>query len=109
MRGTTMNWGTIAGGQSVTPQLPLVMGGPVEVRAWLDDSKAQARNIFSSQRVLWNGYFNEVKGTVPDRLPGGTIAPALMELRTKKGARAWPSFPYMLLVPDCLTPIGWRS
>ncbi len=47
--------GTITAGGSVTPTLPGRMGGPVEVTA---DGP-----IMASQRVLYNGYFNEVLGT----------------------------------------------
>lgn len=46
---------------------PGYMGGPVEVRAWkLNDNgtrSAEACNILVSQRVLWNGHFNEVLGS----------------------------------------------
>ncbi|MHB8143002.1 MAG: FG-GAP repeat domain-containing protein [Thermoleophilia bacterium] len=40
----------------VTPVFPGTMSGPVEV--------ITSGNVMASQRVLWNGYFNEVLGTV---------------------------------------------
>ncbi len=56
--GARTVWGpqTIAPGARVTPTFPAQMGGPVEVSA--------SGNIVASQRVLYNGYFNEVLGTV---------------------------------------------
>lgn len=56
--------GTILPGQNATPNFPGTMGGPVEVRAWTDDAKTTPAEVMASQRVLWNGYFNEVLGTV---------------------------------------------
>ncbi|MHB0915657.1 MAG: hypothetical protein ACYC5A_04725 [Thermoleophilia bacterium] len=48
---------------NVTPTFPGAMGGPVEVQAWTDDDKSTpAEYLFASQRVLWNGYFNEIVG-----------------------------------------------
>lgn len=46
------------------------MGGPVEVESWLSEidpntgkqKKAEPAPVFASQRVLWNGYFNEIVG-----------------------------------------------
>ncbi|HZD04490.1 MAG TPA: hypothetical protein VE173_06220, partial [Longimicrobiales bacterium] len=53
----TPRWsGAIPAGGRVTPTFPGVMGGPVEVSA--------TGQVMSSQRVIWNGYFNEVLGTV---------------------------------------------
>ena len=53
-----------------TPAFPGEMGGPVEVRSYSDDQcnvpSAPGNGIMASQRVLWNGYFNEVLGTVLD-------------------------------------------
>lgn len=47
-----------------TPMFPGRMGGPVVVRAYRAGGSwpADARNVITSQRVLWNGYFNEVWG-----------------------------------------------
>jgi hypothetical protein len=50
--------GTLQPGQKATPTFPGVMGGPVEVTA--------DGNVIVSQRVSWNGYFNEVTGIVLD-------------------------------------------
>jgi hypothetical protein len=49
-----------------TPTFPGQIGGPVEVRAYLQGGSwpTDARVVIASQRVLWNGYFNEVLGTV---------------------------------------------
>ncbi|MHB8859828.1 MAG: hypothetical protein ACYC6Z_10175 [Thermoleophilia bacterium] len=54
--------GTIAAGKNVIPAFPGIMGGPVEVKAWTDSGKGTAANVMASQRVLWNGYFNETLG-----------------------------------------------
>ncbi len=48
--------GTIPAGGRVTPTFTGLMAGPVEVTA--------SGNVMASQRVTWNGYFNEVLGTV---------------------------------------------
>ncbi|MBI5870380.1 MAG: hypothetical protein HZB44_05390 [Actinobacteria bacterium] len=42
------------------------MGGPVEVKAYLEGSDyvTSPRDVIASQRVLWNGQFNEVLGTL---------------------------------------------
>lgn len=46
------------------------MGGPVEVKAYRHggnwDTVSDRRSVISSQRVLWNGQFNETLGTVID-------------------------------------------
>ena len=47
---------TIAAHDRITPVFPGTMNGPVEVTA--------SAPVMASQRVLWNGYFNEVLGTV---------------------------------------------
>ena len=47
---------------NVTPTFPGVMAGPVEVNAWDDASRSTPTEVFASQRVLWNGYFNELVG-----------------------------------------------
>ncbi len=54
MPTSLVNPGTISAHGRVTPTFPGVMGGPVEIVA---DGK-----VIASQRVLWNGYFNEVLG-----------------------------------------------
>ncbi|MBI5870411.1 MAG: right-handed parallel beta-helix repeat-containing protein [Actinobacteria bacterium] len=46
------------------------MGGPLEVKANISggswSNQAQRRGVIASQRVLWNGQFNETLGTVID-------------------------------------------
>lgn len=42
---------------------PGYMGGPVQVRAMLEGTSTPVE-VIASQRVLWNGFFNEVPGTV---------------------------------------------
>jgi hypothetical protein len=51
------NPGSIPAHGKVTPLFPGTMDGPVEVTS-------TGGNVMVSQRVLWNGYFNEVLGTV---------------------------------------------
>ncbi|MBE3066238.1 MAG: hypothetical protein IMZ73_02240, partial [Chloroflexi bacterium] len=51
------NPGTILAHDKVVPTFPGTMNGPVEVIA-------TGGNVMVSQRVTWNGYFNEVLGTV---------------------------------------------
>ena len=53
---TVWQQATLNSGQNVTPTFPGTMGGPVEVDA--------SGPVIASQRVLYNGYFNEVLGTV---------------------------------------------
>jgi len=64
-------WGeTIGPFDRKTPSFAGKMGGPVEVESWVSDidpatgaQRKQAPYLaFASQRVLWNGYFNEVVG-----------------------------------------------
>lgn len=65
-----LRWaGGIEGFSNATPTLNGVMGGPVNVQAWLwelNEYGQQKREtympILASQRVLWNGYFNEIVG-----------------------------------------------
>lgn len=70
--GTRMTTLTIAPGASQTPSFPGVMSGPVEVRGYDSATYNPSspgtpnRNVFTSQRVLWNGSFNEVEGMVLD-------------------------------------------
>lgn len=70
--GTRMSVLTIDPGSTQTPIYPGVMNGPVEVRGYLastydaDNPGAPDADVFSSQRVMWRGNFNEVIGTVID-------------------------------------------
>ncbi len=61
------NPGVISASGRVTPIFPGIIGGPVEITAWSGDpdaTKGTPANVMVSQRVLWNGFFNEVLGTV---------------------------------------------
>ena len=62
--------GIIAAGQSTWPAFPGVMGGPVEVRTWTDDTKAQEAKVMASQRVLSGSglAFNEMPGIPREEL-----------------------------------------
>ncbi|MHB8793239.1 MAG: TolB family protein [Thermoleophilia bacterium] len=53
--------GPISGGSTFAAQFPNEMGGPVEVSTYRESGGAPSPS-FASQRVLWNGYFNEVTG-----------------------------------------------
>ncbi|RJQ48024.1 MAG: hypothetical protein C4534_00090 [Gaiellales bacterium] len=70
--GTRMSTHTIGPGTTQTPAYPGVMNGPVEVRGYLAATYNPAApgapnaDVFSSQRVMWRGNFNEVTGTVLD-------------------------------------------
>jgi hypothetical protein len=55
--GTLQAAGDPLGADMAMPVFTGVMGGPVEV-------SSTGGNVMVSQRVLWNGYFNEVLGTV---------------------------------------------
>ncbi len=63
------NPGVIAPGKNVTPMFDGTMNGPVEVRSCSQafspngSCPGTTPNLIASQRVLWNGYFNEVLGT----------------------------------------------
>lgn len=60
---TNPQWhGTIGSNQRVATTFPGVMGGPVQVSAWTDQTRATPADVMASQRVLWNGYFNELVG-----------------------------------------------
>ncbi len=48
---------------TITPDFPHWQNGPVEVKTFSDAAHTVAADSVSSQRVLWNGYFNEVWGT----------------------------------------------
>ncbi|MHB8793723.1 MAG: hypothetical protein ACYC6O_10370 [Thermoleophilia bacterium] len=43
---------------------PGTRGGPVQVTAYKKNAPGTPKQVIVSQRVLWNGYFNEVLGTV---------------------------------------------
>ncbi|MHB8169863.1 MAG: hypothetical protein ACYDET_09570, partial [Thermoleophilia bacterium] len=67
MTTSPMSPGAIGPLSRVTPKFPGVIGGPVEITAWSGDpdpTKGTPANVMVSQRVLWNGFFNEVLGTV---------------------------------------------
>ena len=67
MATSPINPGVIGPLSRVTPLFPGVIGGPVEITAWSGDpdpAKGTPANVMVSQRVLWNGFFNEVLGTV---------------------------------------------
>ncbi|MCL4473008.1 MAG: hypothetical protein M1455_03590 [Actinobacteria bacterium] len=63
-------WGDVVNPyDNKTPTFPGRMGGPVEVEAWKSETapggiqlKRTPYLVFASQRVLWNGYFNEIVG-----------------------------------------------
>ena len=63
------NPGVIDPGKNVTPMFDGTMNGPVEVRSCSQafspngSCPGTTPNLIASQRVLWNGYFNEVLGT----------------------------------------------
>jgi hypothetical protein len=54
--------GPIAPGSNETPTFPGTLGGPVEVKSFSDAIHSIGADSIASQRVLWNGYFNEVWG-----------------------------------------------
>ncbi|MHB1412434.1 MAG: YCF48-related protein [Thermoleophilia bacterium] len=56
-------YGKLNPGQTAQPQFDGIQGGPVNVSAWTDSSKGTPANVMASQRVLWQGYFNETLGT----------------------------------------------
>lgn len=60
--GPTCSKGTLAAGEMTNCQFPDKMNGPVKVQAW-NLIKTAPMDIVASQRVIWNGYFNEVMGT----------------------------------------------
>lgn len=53
--------GNLAVGASATPVFPGEIGGPLQVKAWVQGTSTPIP-VMASQRVLWNGYFNEVVG-----------------------------------------------
>lgn len=73
MRGNYMGGsdyaGTLNPGSSAFPSFPAEIGGPIEVKGWQlnpdgSPNYSQPAVFLASQRVLWNGYFNEMTGTV---------------------------------------------
>lgn len=68
--GNLKQSGLLAAGDNVTPMFPSVIGGPVEVQAWTDASKAGPATVLASQRTLWGPSFEEVPG-----YPASTLAP----------------------------------
>ncbi len=64
--------GIIGAGASVAPDFPGKKGGPIELRAWTDDSKSAAAKVIAFQRVLSNSgrAFNEVLGMPAGDLTG---------------------------------------
>ncbi len=48
---------------TITPDFPHWQNGPVEVKTFSNAAHTAAADSVSSQRVLWNGYFNEMWGT----------------------------------------------
>ncbi len=60
------NFFDIPTGQNVTPWFDTQIGGPVEVRGYTPGGSwpANQQNVMTSQRVLYNGFFNETLGTV---------------------------------------------
>lgn len=55
--------GALSPGEKVTPTFDGTMDGPVEVRTFSDSGHITYAPSISSQRVLYNGFFNEVTGT----------------------------------------------
>ncbi|MBI5869598.1 MAG: PD40 domain-containing protein [Actinobacteria bacterium] len=56
---------TLLPGERITPRFGNYIGGPVEVRAFVSGTTTPAPGgAIVSQRVLYNGFFNEVLGTV---------------------------------------------
>jgi hypothetical protein len=53
--------GNLAVGANATPVFPGEIGGPLQVKAWIQGTSTPIP-VMASQRVLWNGYFNEVVG-----------------------------------------------
>lgn len=53
---------TLAPGRIATPHYPGIMGGPVKIKAHAIGDAGAPRNVITSQRVLWQGRFNEVLG-----------------------------------------------
>ncbi|MCL4474058.1 MAG: Ig-like domain-containing protein [Actinobacteria bacterium] len=59
--GVLRSAGTLAAGKQVTPMFNGIIGGPVQVSAW-DHAGGTPQKVMASQRVLWNGFFNETLG-----------------------------------------------
>lgn len=63
-------------GQTWTPIYAGRFGGPVEVKAWKQGSNnedAEPRKVIASQRVLYNGAFNEMPGIAASKLSSLSI------------------------------------
>ncbi|MHB9111997.1 MAG: M23 family metallopeptidase [Thermoleophilia bacterium] len=61
--------GILSPGGTAFPSFPARIGGPVEVKGWQTNpdgspNRSQPAVFLASQRVLWNGFFNEMTGTV---------------------------------------------
>jgi hypothetical protein len=54
--------GPIPPGGNETPTFPGTIGGPVEVKSFSNAAHTIGAPAITSQRVLWNGYFNETWG-----------------------------------------------
>ena len=79
-----LHWANVINpGLNKTPTFPTLIGGPVEVKAWLSETIGgqQQKNtpapVFASQRVLWNGYFSEIVGKGLGEVPTSTSAEPL--------------------------------
>lgn len=87
--GRKMNQGPygIVPGTSVTPEFPGVIGGPVEVVAYEPGNPSSPREVIATQRVLWNGNFNEAIGIPADDL--GSDYLFTWYDQSSPGARTW--------------------
>lgn len=59
---------TLAPGEKQTPLYPGVMGGPVEIKAHAVGDAGTPKKVITSQRVVWQGHFNEISG-----IPAGSL------------------------------------
>ncbi|MHB1412594.1 MAG: hypothetical protein ACYCXU_04355 [Thermoleophilia bacterium] len=62
INGTTEAAGKLLPRQEVHPFFANLSGQLVELRGWTDASETTQANVMGSQRVLFNGYFNELWG-----------------------------------------------
>ena len=60
--GNLVDSGSVSAGGLIAHTYPGVFGGPVDVESWTDSSKTTSADSLASQRVLFNGFFNEVWG-----------------------------------------------
>lgn len=74
-------------GGIVTPEFRNVIGGPVEVVAYAPGDPLSPRNVMATQRVLWDGNFNEVTG-VPATELGNDYLFTWYDQQSP-GARTW--------------------